>query len=359
METTSSISLPVVVTLLFLSATEAVLPNGECHVNDMTCEIDDNFIGIVDNVMSVEDCKQECKNNSGGGCQVYSYYGPTGAPFKDTCLLFSDCIVLDMVEDCITEDVSPDCVPFCDAPITGILGDNVLDIVSGISGAECETECDMVEQCQFFTHYFSNSTVYPSTCFLLSEVQGPITACQDDTCITVSSNCENSACGFFDDGAFVPNGVVVTESKEIDFLKIGPCSPAANRVLAVVVGGGGVYFDGAGGGGGSGHVENQELPFSQPFVQFEATVGFSHEQSTLATISDGSSDILVTALPGEGGGYNGGDGFSGGGARGSSLELGGNGGSNGGNGEGSSSYSGGQGSGLDVRTIPLTHFELR
>ena len=57
MDTAFSISLRVVVTLLFLSATEAVLPNGECYVNDMTCEIDDNFIGIADNIMSAEDCK--------------------------------------------------------------------------------------------------------------------------------------------------------------------------------------------------------------------------------------------------------------------------------------------------------------
>ena len=60
-------SLCFVVAFLFLAATEAVLPNGDCYVNDLTCEIDDNFIGIVDNIMSAEECKQECKNNSGGG----------------------------------------------------------------------------------------------------------------------------------------------------------------------------------------------------------------------------------------------------------------------------------------------------
>ena len=89
---------------MFLAATEAVLPNGECYVNDLTCEIDDNFIGIVDNIMSAEECKQECENNS-TGCKVYSYYGPGGDPFIDTCLLFSDCVVLDAVEDCITEEI--------------------------------------------------------------------------------------------------------------------------------------------------------------------------------------------------------------------------------------------------------------
>ena len=363
METTFSISVCVAVILLFLSATEAVLPNGACYVNNMTCEIDDNFIGIVNNIMSAEQCKQECKNNS-TDCNVYSYYGPTGAPFRDTCLLFSDCIKLDVVEDCITEDLKLEgVVPFCDAPMTGILGDNVLDIVSGISGAECETECDVVEQCQFFTHYYSNSTVNPNTCFLLSEIQGPITPCQNDTCTTASSNCENSACGFFENDVLVPNGIILNETKYVDLLTIGPCSATANGVLAVVVGGGGF---GSTAGGGSGYIQFLELPSSQPFVQFEATVGSSDEQSMLSTISDGSSDILVSALPGGDSltGLDGGFGYSGGGAYGACTfceppYVGGNGGSDGGDGQDVDDLPGGKGSGFDVRTVPLTHFELR
>ena len=180
MDTAFSISLRVVVTLLFLSATGAVLPNGECYVNDMTCEIDDNFIGIADNIMSAEDCKLECENSS-AECSVYSYYGPAGVPFRDTCLLFRDCSVLDAVEDCVTEEIECGGAAFCNAPVEGILSDNVVDIVPGVSEADCEAECDVEERCQFFTFYFSNSTVYPSTCFLLSEIKEPIVPCQDET----------------------------------------------------------------------------------------------------------------------------------------------------------------------------------
>ena len=248
-------SLCFVVALLFLAATEAVLPNGKCYVNDLTCEIDDNFIGIVDNILSAEECKQECEKNS-TGCKVYSYYGSAGVPFIDTCLLFRDCVVLDVVEDCFTEEI--ECT-FCDAPITGSLSDNVVDIVPEVSKAECETECVVVEQCQFFTYYSSNSTLYPRTCFLLSEIQGPITMCQDDTCTTGSSNCENSACAFFENGVMVQNAILVNETKDIDLLTIGPCS--ADPVLAVVVGGGG-SGNGASGGAGSGYVEFQELSSS-------------------------------------------------------------------------------------------------
>ena len=65
------------------------------------------------------------------------------------------------------------------------------------------------------------------------------------------------------------------------------------------------------------------------------------------------------ALPGESG--DGTAGYSGGGGYGPTFG-GGHGGSDGGDGQDGDEllqYIGGQGSGLDVRTIPLTHFELR
>lgn len=357
---TFSIRLPVVVvTLLFLSVTKAVLPNGQCYVNNMTCEISDNFIGIADNIMSAEDCKRECLENS-TGCKVYSYYGPGGVPFRDTCLLFNDCSILEQVEDCVTEDIS--CTIFCNAPVEGILSDNVIDIVPDVSEAACEAECEVEELCQFFTFHFSNSTLYPNTCFLLSEIREPITACQEDeTCTSGSPNCENSLCGFLENGILFSNGIMVTESKEIDLLTIGPCS--SNDVVAVVVGGGGrdIYV----GGAGSGYVEFKELQFSRPYMQLEATVGSSEQQSMLTSISDGDSDILVTALPGQGvveGGFEGGDGYSGGGggSPNDSSDVGGVGGSDGGDGA-VSEYggAGGKGSGFDIRNIPITNFVLR
>ena len=360
MEITSSISTRAVLTfLLLLSATEAVLPKGECYVNDMTCEIDVNFIGIADNIMSAEDCKQECENNSKStGCKVYSYYGTAGAPFRDTCLLLSGCSELSPVEDCVTEELEcATSASFCHAQVEGILGENVIDIKPDVSEAACEAECEGEEQCHFFTYYFSNATVYPNTCFLLSEIQEPIIPCQDDICISGSSKCENSMCGILEDGYFVPNGIAVTESKEVDLLTIGPCSADGN-FLAVVVGGGGSSSN-QGAGSGSGHVEFQELQFSQSYVQFKATVGSAEQHSTLSTISDGSSDVLVQASPGERGEYNdGGDGYSGGGAYDHQGEIGADGGSDGGDGEDSNGHSGGNGSGLDLQTIPLTHFEL-
>ena len=350
MDTTLSISHRVGVTLLllFLSATDAVLPNGKCSVEGMTCEFqDENLIGIIDGVTSAEECKLECENNS-TECLVYSYYGSAGAPFSDTCLLFRECQVLDPVEECFTEDVA--CVIFCNAPVEGQLGsENLIDIVADISKDDCEGLCDVEEQCQFFTYHFSNATLYPSTCFLLSKIQEPITACQEaESCTSGSPNCENSLCGLLENGILFPNGSVITASKEIDLLTIGPCSESG--VLAVVVGGGGSK-GGYASGQGSGYVEFQRLQLSQPYLQIEATVGSDREQSMLSTISD----VLLTALPGKGGEISdGGDGYSGGGA-----SYAGVGGSDGGDGQESSGGSGGKGSGLDLQTIPLKNFELR
>ena len=348
-----TISLHVVVTLLFLSVTAAVLPNGQCSVDGMTCEFaNENLVGLIDGVMSAEECKQECENNS-TECRIYSYYGANGAPFSDSCLLFKECTVLDPVDECFTEDIQ--CVIFCNAPVEGQLGDNLIDIVAGVSEAACEAECEVVEQCQFFTFHFSNSTLYPSTCFLLSEIQEPIIACQNETCITGSSKCENSVCGFLENGVLFPSGIIVTETTEVDMLTIGPCS--STGAVAVVVGGGGTSSSDA--GSGSGFVEFKELTPSDsgPYMKFTAVVGSAGEASELLDRSNGLS--ILKALPGnDGRGGDGASGYSGGGADGLNA-LAGDGGTDGGDGSNSADYDGGFGSGLDIRTIPLKNFELR
>ena len=152
----------VVAPMLLLTATEAVLPNGECFVEDMTCELD-NAIGIINGVASAEDCKQQCEDNS-TDCRVYSYYGQAGAPFRETCLIFNDCPVLDPCEDCFTEEVI--CV-FCNAPAEGILGENLIDFVVDTTEIVCQQLCEADEKCKFFTFHYESSSLYPKTCFLL------------------------------------------------------------------------------------------------------------------------------------------------------------------------------------------------
>ena len=160
-------------------------------------------------------------------------------------------------------------------------------------------------------------------------------------------------CGFLENGVLFPSGIIVTETKDIGVLTIGPCS--AVGAVVVVVGGGGTSTLDA--GSGSGYVEFKELQFPRPYSNLGATVGSAGQQSIL---TDGNSEVLVTALPGgDGGSYQGADGYSGGGADGYNGLVGGDGGSDGGDGSDSEYYSGGKGSGLDIRTLPITNFELR
>ena len=157
-----------------------------------------------------------------------------------------------------------------------------------------------------------------------------------------------------DDGVLHPNGIVITESKDVDLILIGSCGSP----LAVAVGGGGTTETDA--GSGSGYVEFVELSINGPYRQFSATVGtfLTQKQSQLTDAADGR--VLLTANGGDDSGVdNGAAGYSGGGADCGTSCVGGNGGTNGADGEDSINYNGGQGSGFDISTIPLRHFALR
>ena len=144
--------------LLLPSFSTASLPNGECSVLNMTCQLDnDNVVGIINGVTNQQECMDLCHDNS-TDCIVYSYYSSDGYPFVDTCLLFSNCTILEPAEDCITAE-SP-CIRFCHAPIEGVLGSNLIDFVSSVSEAACEAECEVEEQCHFFTYHWSNASTW-------------------------------------------------------------------------------------------------------------------------------------------------------------------------------------------------------
>ena len=209
----------------------ADLPNGECTASGFTCELD-YVLGIVNNVASEGECQQICQDNS-TGCTIFSYYGQAGVPFQDTCILFSDCATLDPCQDCYTEDVK--CGLFCDAPVEGILGDNLIDFVLDVTEADCEAECNILPECNFYTYHNGNSSTYPDTCFFLTELREPITYCEDGTCKSGSPNCKQNLCGYLEEGKLYPNGIVVTETRNIALLVIGSCGTP----LAVAVGGGG------------------------------------------------------------------------------------------------------------------------
>ena len=68
-----AIILHVAVALMLIpSGTVAVLPNGQCFVEGVTCELD-SAIGVINGVTSAEDCKLACQDNTTEcrhGCQM-------------------------------------------------------------------------------------------------------------------------------------------------------------------------------------------------------------------------------------------------------------------------------------------------
>ena len=302
----SKITCQVLALLMLLQVTLAALPDGNCSTTGSTCELEnDNVIGIINGVASEEECRINCEDES-TGCAIFSYFGPTGMPYRDTCILYGYCDALGPCEDCYTEELK--CNPiYCQAPVEGVLTDNQLDFIVDVSKEACEAQCKNLTGCNYFTYHYENSSLFQETCFLLTELREPITYCQDGTCVSGSPNCDQSLCGFLEDGVLNPNGIVITESKDVDLILIGSCGTP----LAVAVAGGGTSSDGC--GSGSGMVLFVELSINGPYRQFSATVGSAAQESRLTDAADGS--VLLRPNPGgSGGGFGGASGYSGGGA---------------------------------------------
>ena len=201
----------------------------------------DNLIGIISGVASIEECKQYCLDSE-TDCGTFTYYGQEGAPFLETCLLYTECYTLSPCQDCYTQELKDACSLFCNAPIEGLIGDNLIRVIGDIyEENSCVAECQAEDACLFYTYHPENSTVYKSTCFLLSFVSEPITYCDNNTCSTGNSNCQDdNICGYIADrkGA-ISNGLMINKIKQtssVGMVRIGICP---NPIpIAVAVGGG-------------------------------------------------------------------------------------------------------------------------
>ena len=257
----------------------------------------------------------------------------------------------DACEDCYTEDLG--CYNFCAAPMEGALDDNLIRVLDDIKyEGLCEESCQDDELCRFYTYHRANSSLYPSTCFLLSEIREPIRACDGDTCVSGTPSCEDSLCAFLEDGFTLQSGILaigdntLVQTRNIDLLMLGSCP----NPIIVAVGGGGAASNY--GGGGSGFIEIADFRGQKTYSNFQAYIGSAGEDTFVIDIAENTT--VVRAEKGNVGNssYAGGSGYSGGGAYYS------DGGSDGGYGESYSSYPGGSGSGLNVTSIPVQGFTL-
>ena len=341
------------------------LPDGECSVDGLACEMHDNTIAILPNVPTIEECRLLCQDQD--NCNYISHFGPGSYPFVETCMLFSACDTLTAMEysDCSTENIA--CWTLCSEPLEGQLGENLVQFIPDIVDEfVCRDACRNHSSCHLYTHYKTSSQFFPGACFLLSGLQAPLK--EGDHCNTGAGDCKDRhACFLLPDnpspGENVSSGLLVTDTSPYNFVNI--LGLGSNCSLSIVaIGGGGSTTEGgfSGGGGGSGYVEVGELKVSGIF-DLRTSVGEGGRSSVVWGPEGGNRDreVIVEARSGKDGqSGSGGDGYSGGG--GSGEDNGGAGGSNGGNGdEGSGSWmgSGGFGSGLELSNIVLPGFQLR
>ena len=338
--------------LFFPMVVRAQLPSGACYIEDATCEMEgDNLVGIISGVLSLDECRQACQDDATTSCNIFTFYGSLAFPFVDSCILFSTCMNLNPCVDCFTEELVCDQI-FCNAPVEGMLGDNIVRVIDDMNAeGACSNNCNEDELCQFYTYHYPNSSLYPSTCYLLSDLLEPIKACGDGVnCVSGTKNCERSMCGFVDKG-YLTSGVLVEETKPIELLRLGTCGTPT----AIAVGGGAGVGDPEDiwAGGGSGFIEYYEFRPHMSYLQLMAYIGTGGEASFIIDVSKNTT--LVRAENGNTGDSrgNGGDGYSGGGGY-----FNGNGGENGGNGTDDSGH-GGKGSGIDISLFSTQSFALR
>ena len=79
------------------------------------------------------------------------------------------------------------------------MGDNVIETLGDVdSGYVCQEACESDPECLFYTYHKVNSTLFPSTCFLLTGLEGPILPCDDGSCSSGTPGGRGSFCAFLD-----------------------------------------------------------------------------------------------------------------------------------------------------------------
>ena len=315
-----------------------------CSVEGQACVVgQDNLLTSHAGVESVQECGALCTDNL--DCEFLTYFGPESFPFMKTCILYSECNNFTECEDCTT--ASEICFEFCGSNLEGALEENVLEIIGGVEEEmSCKAFCRNESACEAYTYHDTYDLFLPRTCIMLSEIRGPVQSCQN--CSTGFPDCRNITGGLCaitvgsDDTALTSYQFTEIGDTPVSILTLGnqDC-----ELTVVAVGGGG---SASGAGGGSGYVASTNITVSPS--QLVVRVGGPGESSSLQS-SQGRT--LISAGPGgDGNGYFGGDGYSGGG--GGVSDYGYNGGMDGGNGGGG----GGGGSGLDISSIALEQFRL-
>merc|ERR1719347_2550460 len=330
------------------------LPNGECFVKNVICETHDNLLSVTSNVATINECRNTC--NEFSNCRFLTYYGPKGAPFEQTCFVFSQCDTLNVATGSVTEGRT--CTELCSKPKYGHIGTNLLDYLPDIaSEEECQLKCRDIGTCTFYTFYKSSRDFIPNSCILQSKWLDPVENCEE--CATGFGYCldieEVPPCRFnvsYSDESLSNLKSYLFKDKAtvyFDPLLSSPFHPNNCRIKIIGIGGGGTGRKYPWYGGGSGYVRETLVTINSS--TYIINVGKPEKDSSVVEAFSG-----VTVLVAEKGesptDSRGGAGYSGGSSRGNT------GGSNGSDGDRGGDGEGGQGSGVDVSQIKLSKFVL-
>ena len=345
----------IVQILSFLIISASGVTDGEmkspvtCSREGVVCEFtNNNVLDQVPGVPTLVMCRELCLDLE--NCQYLSYFDENATPVSGFCELFKSCETVNNCTNCYTENV--DCIKTCGTNVIGDLSENVEDVIPYIeSEMACKKLCHGNSKCTFYTYFLANDTLYPRSCFLLTEFVYPAQPCS--TCITGPVDCR-SGCSLNMNGES-SKSLMLTDVSKTSEISINGLGGSCSLTL-LVVGGGGSQLKSYGGGGGSGYLKYRSLQVSAGTLLM-AQVG-DQGQSSSVTISGGDS---ITAEPGANGQNNGsgGDGYSGGGGQG--YSRGGDGGSDGGDGENGvdGTYGfGGAGTGEDVSLYTFITWSL-
>ena len=356
------------------------LPGGECQTQSETCQLDESVIAIKQSVQTIGQCRQYCREKD--GCTHFTLFGREEFELVNTCVLFSSCFSTNPCTDCISEDTTRPC-HLCSSPVVeGNIGaNNLLEFLPNIAEElDCWAACRQVSECMFYSHHTSLHPSFPSTCFLLSHLEGEIRPCEN--CATGSWDCEpKNTCKLLHSNGTAADSsyIILTNSAVVKTLVLGSTTTCSLSILAV--GGGGHGSCSTGGGGGSGFVEMTTINVENMDELVVNVGGANLTSSTASSVEIQGVEVIVaqpgdegesflnttdtsrsTPCSGPSGAGAGGRGFSGGGGYGG--DHGGSGGSDGRDGSDGSDRSdaygkGGNGSGTSLEDFNLPQFTLR
>ena len=335
-----------------------------CFQDNLKCELMNG--NLIETYVGVtwEECSLFCEDEL--ACLMFNYFGPDSNFFPHhACLLFSECESKVACKDCLlgTKETPCRCTSFEHCPCTieyhgSVDADNYVDLAPEVESEEaCKNICSNTNDCTVFTYYDSLDPYQPEVCLLLSESGLEKSATKCEHCKTGPATCRSGqkcqVAVLTDDGT--TNQIGIANSTTTASL-VSAEKDCFLDVRALAIGGGGKGSCGFGGGGGSGYAEFGVLQL-RANETLDLVVGGGQETSS---VEKEGQVLLIAAAGQDNDGYNGGDGYSGGGAgTGYPNRAGGDGGSDGSDGgDYSSSDTGGKGSGLGVGTLNMTRFVL-